>query len=185
MLAALPLTTPRLLLRRVRADDVDPLHALMSDPDVVRWVPYDVRTRAQVEQAVAERLAPPAMDADGQVLRVVVERRDDGRFVGELTLMLLSIEDEQAEIGFMLAPAQQGQGFGAEATTALLDLAFGALGAHRVVGRCDLLNPRSAALMRRVGMRQEALFVHNDRFKGQWSDLLVFAVLADEHTGRR
>ena len=64
-------------------------------------------------------------------------------------------------------------------------LAFGLLGLHRVFGRTDARNVASAALMRRLGMRQEAHLRENEIFKGAWGDELVFAVLEDEWNARR
>ena len=48
--------------------------------------------------------------------------------------------------------------------------------------RLDALNERSAALCERLGMRREAHFVRNEWFKGGWSDLLVYGLLAEEWT---
>jgi RimJ/RimL family protein N-acetyltransferase len=49
-----------------------------------------------------------------------------------------------------------------------------------VFGRTDPRNEASAALMRRLGMRQEAHLRENEIFKGAWGDELVFAVLEGE-----
>jgi RimJ/RimL family protein N-acetyltransferase len=34
--------------------------------------------------------------------------------------------------------------------------------------------------MQRLGMRQEAHLIQNERVKGEWTDELVFAILAEE-----
>jgi RimJ/RimL family protein N-acetyltransferase/predicted enzyme related to lactoylglutathione lyase len=180
LLAALPVRTERLTLRRFEARDLEPQLALQSDPDVVRWLPYDVRSRDEVEVGLRDRLAPLTLDADDLPLRLVIERAADGVFVGELTLILRSVADLQGEIGYVIAPAFQGNGFAVEATRAGLGVAFGLIGLHRVIGRCDVLNPASAAVMRRAGMRLEAVHHHHDLFKGRWSDLMVFAAVQGE-----
>ncbi len=48
------------------------------------------------------------------------------------------------------------------------------------MARIDPENARSVALAERLGMRREAHFIEEDWFKGRWSDLLVYAVLARE-----
>jgi RimJ/RimL family protein N-acetyltransferase len=53
------------------------------------------------------------------------------------------------------------------------------------VARLDERNDASARLARRLGMRQEARLVHNEFFKGEWSNELDFAMLADEWSARR
>jgi RimJ/RimL family protein N-acetyltransferase len=62
----------------------------------------------------------------------------------------------------------------------VLALAFDGLGLHRVTARIDARNGPSAALARRLGMRQEAHLVENEWFKGEWTDELDFAILERE-----
>jgi RimJ/RimL family protein N-acetyltransferase len=175
--------TERLLLRPFRQSDLDDLHAIRSLPEVVRYLYGDVRTRDEVEELLAERAAMTSLDDDGDALVLAAERRDDGRVIGDVVLWLRSREHLQGEIGFVFHPEAQGHGYAREAATALLQVAFGPLGLHRVFGRTDARNDASAALMRRLGMRQEAHFRENEIFKGAWGDELVFAMLRSEWTG--
>jgi RimJ/RimL family protein N-acetyltransferase len=172
--------TERLLLRAFRESDLDDLHAMRSLPEVVRYLYGEVRSREQCEEMLAERLTQTSVAAEGDGLSLAVERRDDGRVIGDMSLWLRSAEHRQGEIGFVFHPDAQGQGYAREAATALLAVAFGELGLHRVFGRTDGRNDASAALMRRLGMRQEAHFRENEMFKGAWGDELVFAVLESE-----
>jgi RimJ/RimL family protein N-acetyltransferase len=175
-----PVTTQRLRLRLFEDRDLAMLHEMQSDPDLVRYVPYEPRSLEQVRASLDERLSSPPMDGDRQVLRLVAERLNDGEFVGELTLMLQSVADRQGEFGFILRRSQQGQGFASEGARALLRLGFEWLGLHRMIGQCDPANTASANLMRKLGMRQEAHLREFEIFKGEWGDLLVFAMLEDE-----
>ena len=172
--------TERLVLRPFRESDLDDLHAIRSLPEVVRYLYGDVRSRTEVEELLAERAALTSLNHDGDGLVLAAERRDDGRVIGDIVLWLRSREHLQGEIGFVFHPEAQGHGYAREAATALLDVAFGPLGLHRVYGRTDARNDASAALMRRLGMRQEAHFRENEIFKGSWGDELVFAVLRSE-----
>jgi RimJ/RimL family protein N-acetyltransferase len=56
---------------------------------------------------------------------------------------------------------------------------------HRIIGRLDARNTGSANLLKRLCLRQEAHFVRNEFIKGEWTDELVFALLADEWTELR
>jgi RimJ/RimL family protein N-acetyltransferase len=80
----------------------------------------------------------------------------------------------------VLNPEHEGHGYVTEACRALLALAFDGLDLHRVVGRVDARNEKSAAVLRRLGMRQEAVLVENEWFKGEWTTELDFAILAAE-----
>ena len=179
-----PIRTERLLLRAFRPEDLDDVHPLQSDPEVVRYLPWEVRTREQSRDWLADRIAADRLTDDGDVVRWAVERLADHRVIGSIKLFWLSIRHQQGEIGFVLERAAHGQGYAHEATAAILDLAFRELDLHRVRGQADPRNTASAALMRRLGMRQEAHLRENEWFKGEWGDQLVFAVLRAEWDAR-
>jgi RimJ/RimL family protein N-acetyltransferase len=178
--AGAAIETERLLLRPWRESDLDDLHAMRSLPDVVRYLYGEAHSRERSEEMLAESLTWTRVAAEGDCLSLAAERREDGRVIGDLSLWLRSAEHLQGEIGFVFHPDAQGQGYAREAATAVLEIAFGELGLHRVFGRTDGRNDASAALMRRLGMRQEAHFRENEMFKGAWGDELVFAVLESE-----
>jgi RimJ/RimL family protein N-acetyltransferase len=182
---SLPIETDRLTLRRYLETDYDDLLKLQSNDDVTRFLLYESRTPEQVRESLAGRLADVAMDADGQALTVAVILRETGQHVGEVTLFVHSAEHRTGEIGFVFHPDFHGRGFAAEASVELLRLGFEELGMHRIIGRLDHRNTGSANLLKRLGMRQEAHFVRNEFLKGEWTDELVFALLADEWTSAR
>jgi RimJ/RimL family protein N-acetyltransferase len=178
--AAAAIETERLVLRPFRESDLDDLHAVRSLPEVVRYLYGDALSRQAAEELLGMRLGQTRVAEEGDVLALAVERREDGRLIGDVSLTLRSAEHRQGEIGFVFHPDAQGQGYAREAATAVLNVAFGELAMHRVFGRTDARNDASAALMRRLGMRQEAHLRENEIFKGAWGDEFVFAVLESE-----
>jgi RimJ/RimL family protein N-acetyltransferase len=80
-----------------------------------------------------------------------VERADDrGRVIGDVYLSITSVAN------------------------------FAKIGLHRVSAQLDPRNVPSAALCRRLGMREEARFVEDTWFKGAWADTSVYAILDRE-----
>ncbi|GAB3002421.1 GNAT family N-acetyltransferase [Amycolatopsis acidiphila] len=183
--AAYPIHTERLILRPFTADDLDDLYAYHSRPDVVRYLYWETRDRAQARQALADRAGKQVLDAEGQSIVLAVVWRENGRVVGEVNLAWLSRAHRQGEIGFVFNPEFQGRGLATEAAEVLLRLGFRELGLHRIIGRCDARNRPSAAALERLGMRREAHLVHNEIFKGEWSDEFVYALLDHEWLNRR
>jgi len=182
-----PIVTDRLLLRPLDPEaDVAPMHVYRSREDVCRYVPFVPGTLEQMR----ERLADPertrsVIDDEGQVLSLAIERRDTGEMIGDLVLFWHSVADGHAEVGYVVHPDHAGQGFATEATGALVDLAFyGGLPVHRVTARLDERHAASAAVCRRLGMRREAAFVEGEWFKGEWTTLVIFAVLEREWRAR-
>lgn len=176
---AWPLRTARLELRPFRTEDVDGLLPLHSDPVAVRYVPYAPRDRDGVVAVLARKTANTALRAEGDLLELAVVL-PDGTLVGDVLLALRSVADETLEVGYLFATAHGGRGYATEAVRALLDLAFGPLGARRVVARVDARNDASRRLLARLGLRQEAELVENEWFKGELSTEVDFAVLRRE-----
>ena len=59
------------------------------------------------------------------------------------------------ELGYSLHPDYWGRGYAAEAARVLLNAAFAEFGAHRVQATCWVKNRRSAAVLRKLGLKRE------------------------------
>lgn len=175
-----PIMTARLRLRPYTMDDLDALYAILSRPDVMRYLYGEPSSRAEVASTLARRAQHPALEREGDTLFLAIERREVDGVIGGVNLRWLSAEHQQGEIGFVLHPDYFGRGYAREAATVALRLGFEQLGLHRIIGRCDARNTASARLMERLGMRREAYFHHNEIFKGAWGDEFVYAMLASE-----
>jgi len=181
---AYPIETERLLLRPLDpSTDVEAVHAYQSLPEVCRYVPFEPRSRAEI----ADRLADPervrwALFAPGQALDLAIVLRETGELVGDV--LLFWRDGTNAEVGYAVHPAHHGHGYATEAARAMLALAFdpapGGLGLHRVTARIDQRNVASAAVLAKLGMRQEAVLVENEWLKGEWSTEVDFAILDRE-----
>jgi RimJ/RimL family protein N-acetyltransferase len=177
-----PIETDRLLLRPIDPEaDVDAVHAYQSREDVCRYIPYSPMTREQVAQRLADpKRTTTTIDEQGQFANLAVAIRATGEVIGDVVLIYASAEHRTAEIGYAFNPAHFGHGYATESCQALLRLAFEDMDMHRVVGRIDQRNDASAAVLRRLGMRQEAILVENEWFKGEWTTEIDFAILGSE-----
>nr|WP_285643715.1 GNAT family N-acetyltransferase [Lentzea sp. NBRC 102530] len=177
-----PIRTERLLLRPFTADDLDDFLAYRALPEVRRYLYNDASTRDECGKVLAQRVGETELTAAGQRLILAVEL--DGRVIGDAMLKWLSEKDRQGEIGYSLHPAFQGRGYATEVARTMLTLGFDELGLHRIVAECDPRNEPSWRLMERLGMRREAHFREWAILRGEWSDLVVYALLAEERRSR-
>ena len=184
---ALPVRTPRLVLRPFTEHDLDPLLVIHSDPAAVRYVPYPPRDRAAVAAVLDRKIANTAWRAEGDLLEIAVALGGSGELVGDVLLALRSVEHETVEVGYIFAPQHGGRGYATEAVRALLGLAFDELGARRLVARVDDRNTPSRRLLERLGFRLEARLVENEWFKGELTSEADYAMLAHEwnHSERK
>jgi RimJ/RimL family protein N-acetyltransferase len=174
-----PIRTERLLLRPLGPKDRDDLVVYRSLPEVCRYVPFSPQALSDIDRHLAGQWSVTALPEEtGQSLTLGVEL--DGRIIGDVILMRPAAPAGTAEIGYVFAPDAAGHGYATEACRPLLQLAFDELGMHRVIGRLDARNGPSARVLERLGMRQEAHFVEDDWFKGEWTSTLVYAILESE-----
>jgi ribosomal protein S18 acetylase RimI-like enzyme len=66
-----PVSTPRLRLRPVTADDVDDVYAYQSRPEVCRYLLFEPRTREQVLEKVSEYSTALVLSGNGDFRRSV------------------------------------------------------------------------------------------------------------------
>jgi RimJ/RimL family protein N-acetyltransferase len=162
--------------------DVAAFTAYRREPDVARWQTWDVGYgEADARRLVAGQPADGGLPAPGEWVQLAVRSLDRAVLHGDVAVHKLADQPATFEVGVTLAPAAQGRGLGTEAVRCVLDHLFGEAGAHRVVAFCDARNAPVAALLRRVGMRHESRQVEADWFKGEWTTLDGYAVLAREH----
>jgi RimJ/RimL family protein N-acetyltransferase len=178
-----PIKTARLLLRPFATTDLDAMHAYQQLPEVARYLMWPPRDRDQAAASLKYRVEHPALEKEGDVLVLAVEHQDTGALVGEVNLAWVSEWDRTGEFGFVFDPRHHGRGYARESATEMLRLGFEQLRLHRIIGRADARNDASAKLMARLGLRKEAHFVKNGYVKGEWTDEVVFAMLAEEWAG--
>src|SRR5512132_984107 len=173
------LTTPRLVLRTFRREDLPRYASLNADPEVARWLGGPL-SREDSDDIAA--WANELFAAEGIGL-LAVERRTDGAFLGMCGLHHQMSYPDEVEVGWRLAHEHWGHGYATEAATAWLDYGFDVLGLPRIISVTDEPNVRSLAVMRRLGLT----FLENDRItdNGETFDAVVYVITADDWRGRR
>jgi RimJ/RimL family protein N-acetyltransferase len=169
-----PVRTERLLLREYREGDLADVHAYAEIPEVSRfmtWGPNSIeQSREHLDRALAQQLEWPRAHVG-----LAVER--GGVVIGAIRM---DIQGLSADLGYTLHRDHWRQGVGSEAARAMLAVAFGTLGLHRVWATCDIRNAGSWRIMEKLGMRREACFRQDRLIRGDWQDSYLYAILADE-----
>jgi RimJ/RimL family protein N-acetyltransferase len=175
-----PVRTPRLILRPFTRNDITAFHAMYSHPDVVRFLYWEPQNRADSLELLTKKAEHTALIEPGHTLSLAIELVETGEVIGDLSLGWTSAEHDNGEINIVLHPKHHGKGYAAEAAVEVLRMGFDELKLHRIFGRCDARNIASASLMEGLGMLREAHLRENERVKGEWTDELVYAMLATE-----
>jgi ribosomal-protein-alanine N-acetyltransferase len=144
------LETERLVLRPYREEDLEDLHAMLSDPEHMRWypAPFDRDgTRAWMERTF-ERYRD-----DGFGLWIV-EDGGTGAFLGTVGPTIQLVDDVgHVEIGWHTRPGRKGEGIAPEAAAAAMDWAFENLDVDHVISLVRPENTGSNRVAQKLGMR--------------------------------
>lgn len=176
----------RLILRRPRDDDLEPLLPGWSEPDMVRYTGRREDPRGFVAGMIADMQSKSPGDSEpgGPWYQMVIERREDQAVLGDLGIGFGVPGERQVELGWRILPPAQRRGYAREAVVALIDWLIEAHRVHRFVGIAASPNAASIALLRSLGFRQEGHFRESFRCNGAWLDDCYFALLASEWRGR-
>ena len=178
------LNSKRLRLRRLQLEDAKALCAYRSLPEIARYQSWhDFGLDDALELIEAQSTAQP--DVPGTWFQLAIVSAATGCLIGDCGLHTRKEDPQQMELGITIAPRQQGYGYADEAVECVLDYVFDTLGKHRVFASVDVLNRPAIALCRRLGFRQEADFIENIWFKGQWGSEYLFAMLKREWERRK
>ena len=147
------LSTERLALRPVTADDHAALLAHWTQPDVRRFL-FDgaALSAAEVTETIAESIRDFAATGYGIWL---IEHGSRAGLVG--TAGLRPLEESGLEIFYSLAPGAWGRGYATEAARAVVEYGLEALGLPEVLAEVDEGNATSVAVVKRLGMTPYAV----------------------------
>jgi RimJ/RimL family protein N-acetyltransferase len=181
------LETPRLILRKFRASDVDAFAKYRSDPDVARFQGW-AADRPIDEAAYSRREAKDFIDKQtrtrpgipGSWFQFAIELKSEKVLAGDCALKVDRLEPRIAEIGYTLASDHQGQGIASEAVRAMINYAFQRLSVRRIIAITDCRNVRSIALLERLGFMREGRMRQSIWCRGEWADEFLFGLLRDD-----
>jgi [ribosomal protein S5]-alanine N-acetyltransferase len=147
------LSTERLVLRPVTADDHAALLAHWTQPDVRRFL-FDgaALSAAEVAETIEESIGDFAARGFGIWL---IELGSAAGLVG--TAGLRPLEESRLEIFYSLAPGAWGHGYATEAARAVVEYGLGPLGLPEVLAEVDEGNAASVAVVKRLGMTPYAV----------------------------
>ena len=146
--------THRLMLRPWHIDDEIAACAIYGAREVARWLcPALPATVDRSDMRRILRTWIVESDAAGLPLgRWAITDKQSGQVIGGVALLPLPPERSDLEIGWQVAPAMWGHGYGAEAGHAVAHQAFEKAGLSEVFVVVRPGNRRALATARRVGM---------------------------------
>lgn len=173
--------TERVVLRRFIPGDLPAFVAYRRDPGTARYQSWEPTfSFPDAERFLAAQRAATLGEPPHWVQLAILDR--GGMLCGDCAVRVLADQPASAEIGITLSAGARGRGLGTEALRGLLTVLFERHAMHRVFAQTDDRNEPVHRMLERVGFRCEGRLLGADWFKGEWSTLRIYAILAREWT---
>ena len=166
------LKSDRLVLRRFTESDVDNLHDLDGDPEVMRFINGGKPTpRDVIRNETLPRFLHSYERFEGLGVWAAIER-STGEFLGWFEFYpWKDAGPEEVELGYRLRSSTWGKGYATEGSRALIRKGFTELGVQRVVAETMVVNTASRRVMEKAGL------THVRTFHQEWP----VRIEGDEH----
>lgn len=148
------LSTPRLLLRRWRAEDREPFYRINSDPHVMLFFPACL-TRAESNAALDRMEAHFVEHGFGLWAAELIETGELAGFIGLSMPRFTAHFTPCVEIGWRLAVEFWGRGLATEGAREAMRYGFEKARLSEIVSFTVAQNLRSIRVMEKLGMRRD------------------------------
>ena len=123
--------------------------------------------------------------AQGTALPLFMERREDGRLLGAITLDNIRRGPAQAAtIGYWVGEPHAREGYMREALTAMVHHAFEVLDLSRLESACLPENKASRGLLEKCGNKYEGVAQSYLQIDGRWRNHVLYANLRGDRRGK-
>jgi len=148
------LETDRLFLRPYTMDDLDQLHKVVSQKEVMKYLPEDVMSLQETKTTLTWIIECYGKNTPQHIVKFSagVFHKEENRLIGWCGLGPLEFQPSEIEIYYGLSQDCWGQGFATEAAKALLDYGFGVIGLDKIVAIVMPENIASKRVIEKMGM---------------------------------
>lgn len=172
------LSTPRLILRQMMADDVMDLFSMRSDPRMNSYTDsVEDRTLADTGAYIDKMNCGIA---GGRWIVWAMEDLESHKVVGSISLWNLNDEDHSGELGYGIHPDFQRRGLMKEALRAVVEYGWRVMGLRKIEAYTEIDNAPSNGLLERCGFHWVQTIEEAGVRKPQVFVMKVYRITSDD-----
>lgn len=172
-----PIIGERIVLRKITPKDLMDIFEYASDSRVSKyllWSPHPSADYTKKYIACVDKKYKK-----GEFYDFAVEYQ--GKMIGTCGFTSFSVENNSAEIGFVLNSKYWGMGFAREAAELIIKFGFETLGLFRIEAKYMMENRQSRRVMEKSHMQFEGSLRASMLVKGEYRDIGVCSILRNEY----
>ncbi|MBO0992805.1 GNAT family N-acetyltransferase [Bacillus sp. SD088] len=184
ILAELPtLETERLVLRKIRTEDLGDMHIYGSNDEVSKHVSWNTHQSLSDTKAFLDNILEQYKK--NKIAFWGIELKENRKLVGTINYVTISLKHKKAEIGYILSQEFWGKGIMTEATKEIIKFGFEKMNLVRIEAKCIVENTGSQRVMEKAGMIFEGTIRKGMFTKGKHRDLKSYSILEEEFSRKK
>ena len=173
------LDTERLILRKILISDADDMFEYSSNEELTRYLLWDAHPDPLYTEHYVRYLQERYAVGDFYDFAVVSKRT--GQMIGTVGFTSFDLPNRSAEIGYVISPCHQGQGYATEAVLRILSFGFEECALERISAVCMKGNLASLRVMEKCGLKREGLLRSAVFAKGEMKDVHLSAITKKDY----
>lgn len=169
----------RLILRRMKRTDAADMYEYAKEECVTEyllWNPHDsVQYTEQYLKYVQGKYR------DGEFYDWAVILKSENKMIGTCGFTSIDVDNNSAEVGYVISPHYRGQGYAAEALAKVIRFGFDELELNRLEAKYIVGNDASLRVMEKCNMSFEGVSKSSMMIKGKYRDIGHCAILRSEY----
>lgn len=163
-----------LVLKVVEKTDLDFLHRLYNDPDVMYfWFREPFYSKVRLEESFNKS------KENNKMKSFILQDNDES--VGIVELLDVDYVHRKAEFAIIIDPLQQGKGYAFKATRLAQDYAFKTLNINKLYLIADVKNEKAIHVYEKAGFVKEAVLKDEYFVGGEYHSITYMSCFQDDY----
>ncbi len=163
-----------LYLRVLEKSDIDFLHRLYNNPDIMNfWFKEAFYSKSTLEAYFEKQLK------DSQTKSFILQNGDE--IIGLIQLLEVENIHRKAEFAIMFDPLKQGKGYALKATNLAIEYAFRTLNLNKLYLYVDAINEKAIHIYEKAGFVQEAFLKDEYFVDGEYHNIVYMSCFQKDY----
>lgn len=169
----------RIVLREFRQEDISGMRSWVNDAGTTRYMGGIFRLPHTWEQT--EAYLSNILQGEAGGVNLVIAEKETLKYLGQCNLFHVDQVSRSAELAIVVAPDSVNQGYGSEAISLLLSVAFLKMNLHRVWLQVFADNSHAIHVYEKCGFRREGLLREHIYQDGRYEDIVTMGILRRDY----
>ena len=177
------LETSRLIMRKILPSDCLDMYDYSCRPETSQYLLWSPHENLRYTKRYISYIQS-AYRSETFYDFALVDKQTE-KMIGTCGFTSFDLQNNAAEIGYVLHPDFWGRGFAKEAVLRLMAFGFAELRLHRMTAKIMSQNGASKRVAEKCGMRHESTCIEAMMIKGNFETIDEYAILAKEFYGKK